>query len=58
MHAAIVDTLKSAEVTDKLTNVSAGYVVGNTPEELADVIRTERAKWGRVIKQSGVKLVL
>ena len=58
MRAAIVDTLKSAEVTDQLTNVSAGYVVGNTPEAFAEVIRTERAKWGRVIKQAGVKLVL
>ena len=58
MRAAIVDTLKSAEVTDKLTNVSAGYVVGNTPEAFAEVIRTERAKWGRVIKQASVKLVL
>ncbi len=58
MRAAIVDTLKQTEVTEKLTNVSAGYVVGNTPEEFAAHIQTERAKWGKVIKQTGVKLAL
>ena len=56
LHAAIVDTLKLTEVTDKLTNVSAGYVIGNTPEEFAAIIQSERAKWGKVIKQAGVKL--
>ena len=58
LRAAIVDTLKSTEVTEKLTNVSAGYVIGNTPEEFAAFIQSERAKWGRVIKQAGVKLEL
>ena len=33
LHAAIADTLKLTEVTERLTNVSAGYIVGNTPEE-------------------------
>ena len=58
VHAAIVETLKSAEVTDRLTNVSAGYVVGNTPEEYAALIQSERAKWGKVIRQTGLKLAL
>ena len=58
LSAAIVDTLKLTEVTDKLTNVSAGYVIGNTPEEFAAIIQSERAKWGKVIKQAGVKLAL
>ena len=56
MRTAIVDTLKQSEVTDRLTSVSAGYVLGNTPEEFAAIIQSERAKWGRVIKQAGVKL--
>ena len=58
LHAAIVDTLKMPEVTEKLTNVSAGDVIGNTPEEFAALIQAERAKWGKVIKQVGVKLAL
>ena len=58
LRAAIADTLKLPDVTEKLTDVSAGYVVGNTPEEFAAFIQTERAKWARVIKQVGVKLEL
>lgn len=58
LHAAVVSTLKSAEVSEKLTSVSAGYVVGNTPEEFTAIIRAERARWARVIKQAGVKLEL
>ncbi len=58
LHTAIVDTVKLPEVSDKLTNISAGYIIGNTPEEFAAHIRTERAKWGWVIKQAGVKLEL
>ena len=52
------DTLKLPEVTERLTNVSAGYVIGNTPEEYAAHIKAERAKWGLVIRQAGVKLEL
>jgi tripartite-type tricarboxylate transporter receptor subunit TctC len=58
IHSAIVEILKLPDVTEKLTNVSAGYVIGNTPEEFAVIIQTERAKWARVIKQVGVKLEL
>ena len=58
MRAAIVDTLKLPEVTEKLTNVSAGYVVGSTPDEFAAFIQSERAKWRQVIRQVGVKLAL
>ncbi len=58
VHGAIVEALKSTELTDRLTNVSAGYIVGNTPEEYAALIQTERAKWAKVIRQTGVKLAL
>lgn len=58
LHAAVVETVKSREVATKLTDVSAGYIIANTPAEFAAHIRSERAKWGRVIKQAGVKLEL
>jgi tripartite-type tricarboxylate transporter receptor subunit TctC len=58
LHAAVVETLKSSDVTEKMINVSAGSIVGNTPEEFAAHIRAERAKWGKLIKQIGVKLEL
>ena len=58
LHTAIVDILKLPEVSARLTDVSAGYIVGNTPEEYAARIQTDRAKWGTVTKRVGVKLEL
>ena len=58
LQAATAETLKSTEVTERLTNVSAGYIVGSTSEEYAAFIQSERAKWARVIRQTGVKLAL
>ncbi len=58
LRAAVAETVKSADVAEKLTSVSAGYIVGNTPDEFAAFIRTERAKGARVIKQVGLKLEL
>ena len=58
LHGAIVEALKGAELSERLTSVSAGYIVGNTPEEFAALIQTERAKWAKVIRQTGVKLAL
>jgi tripartite-type tricarboxylate transporter receptor subunit TctC len=58
LRAAIADTVKSADVAEKLTSVSAGYIVGNTPDEFTAFIRAEHAKWARVIKQVGIKLEL
>jgi hypothetical protein len=29
--------------------------VGSTPEEFASFIRTEQAKWGKVVREGGVK---
>ncbi len=34
---------------------SGGEVVGGTPEEFAAVIRLEMAKWGRVIREAGLR---
>ena len=31
-------------------------VVGNTPEEFTEVLRAEHARWGELIKASGVSV--
>ena len=58
LHTAVTDTLKMPDVTERLTSVSAGYVIGSSPAEFAAFMRAERAKWGKVIKEAGVKLEL
>ena len=31
-------------------------VIGNTPAQFAEVVRTELPAWGKVIKEAGIKL--
>jgi tripartite-type tricarboxylate transporter receptor subunit TctC len=54
LHKAAVDALKSAEVKDKLAPQGA-ILVGNSPDEFADYIRSEIDKWGKVAKDAGIK---
>lgn len=54
LNTEIGKALTLPAVTDKL--VSLGYTpVGGTPEEFAQLIRSETAKWAKVIKAAGIK---
>ncbi|MBI3068301.1 MAG: tripartite tricarboxylate transporter substrate binding protein [Betaproteobacteria bacterium] len=54
LHAEIVRTLKVAEVRGRL--LGEGYEpVGNTPEQMAANIKTETAKWAKVVKSAGIR---
>jgi tripartite-type tricarboxylate transporter receptor subunit TctC len=55
LHAQTIRALSVTELRQKL--VESGFdPVGNSPEELAAIIRSEGLKWARVIRQSGIKL--
>ncbi len=55
LNAAITTSVKSPEVRPKLED--RGYtVIAGTPEQFADNIRSEIAKWAKVIKVAGIKL--
>jgi tripartite-type tricarboxylate transporter receptor subunit TctC len=55
LHAEFLKALASTEVRSKLT--SDGFeVVGNTPEEFAAFIRSEKDKWAKVIQAAGIAL--
>jgi tripartite-type tricarboxylate transporter receptor subunit TctC len=47
--------LKVREVNERLSALGASPV-GGTPEEFAAFIRSEQAKWRKVIQQAGIKL--
>ena len=51
----IVKILNSPDVRDKLLAVEFEMVAG-TPEQFGEWIRTEIARWGKVIKQTGAKV--
>ena len=54
LHAEVVKTLRLPETQERLAGQGA-TTVGNTPDEFAAYIRTESAKWAKVLKASGVR---
>lgn len=54
LNAEIVGILKQPEVRDRLSKEGADPV-GNTPEEFGAYIRSEIAKWGKVIRAAKIQ---
>ncbi|MPZ43109.1 MAG: tripartite tricarboxylate transporter substrate binding protein [Betaproteobacteria bacterium] len=55
LNQAFVKALSSKEVKDKLAAQGVEASV-TTPEEASKILRNEIASWGRVVKESGVKM--
>jgi tripartite-type tricarboxylate transporter receptor subunit TctC len=55
LHAATVKALNSAEVKERLASQGA-MVVTSTPGEFAAYIKSEIAKWARIVSASGARL--
>lgn len=54
LHGETVRALQQADVRQTLSN--HGFEpVGNTPQEFAAYIKAEIAKWGKVIKEAGIR---
>jgi tripartite-type tricarboxylate transporter receptor subunit TctC len=54
--AVINDMLRDAGVVARLRELAAVAAKPNTPEEFAAVMRKDYDKWGRVIRETGIKL--
>ena len=54
LHDEIVSILKLAEVKDRLLTEGA-EPVGSSPEQFGEFIKSEIAKWSKVIKAAGIK---
>lgn len=55
IHGELVRTVAMPDVRERM--VSLGMeVAGSTPDELGALVRSDIAKWGRVIKEAGVKV--
>ena len=53
LYTEIVKILNMPDVKDRLSNY--GYtIIGSTPEQFADFIKTDMAKWAKVIKDAGI----
>lgn len=55
INAAVVRVVRSQEMQD-LVRATGNEPVGNAPGEFAAFVKSEQAKWSRVIKQLGVRL--
>ena len=49
-----VNALRGAEVRDKLAALGAS-VVGNSPAEFSAFIRAESLRWGKVVRDAGIR---
>jgi len=54
LNAVTVEALKSPDVVQKLS-VQGANLVGDKPEQFAAFIKTEIAKWAKVVEASGAK---
>jgi tripartite-type tricarboxylate transporter receptor subunit TctC len=54
LRSEVVRVLQLADVRARLAGDGA-EPVGNTPEEFAAYVRAETVKWGRVVKDSGIR---
>jgi len=55
INADVADALKNAEVADKVAK-AGGDVYLTSPEEFAALLKTDIAKWAKVVRDSGAKV--
>ena len=54
LQGEINKLIKSPDTTERLASIG-GEAVGGTPEQFAALIKSESARWGRLIDQLGIK---
>ncbi len=54
LASAVSEAIHEPDVANRFAGMSAA-VVGDTPAEMADFLRRERERWGKVIRASGAK---
>ena len=54
LHAELAKIILSAESRERLASVGA-IPVGNTPEQFAEMLRQDVAKWSRIVKEHNIK---
>ena len=56
LNAEIAKALESPDVRDRLAPGGLSELPGGTPERFGDLIKSEIAKWSKVVKESGAKI--
>ena len=55
LNSEIVRALREPDMQSRFTGLGA-WLAGNTPEEFAAYIKSERAKWSRIVRDANIKL--
>jgi len=55
LHAALLRALQDPDVKRHFTTEGADITPSATPEDFGALIRTDVAKWARVVKEGGIK---
>ena len=56
LNAEIAKALESSDVRDRLAPGGLSELPGGTPERFGDFVKSEIAKWSKVVKESGAKI--
>ena len=54
-YREIVEALKKPDVIERLATQGGNELVGNTPEEFAQVIKNDLAKYAKLVKAAGIQ---
>ena len=55
LNREVVKALKMPDVIDRLATQGGNDLVGNTPEEFAQVIKSDLALYAKIIKAAGIR---
>jgi tripartite-type tricarboxylate transporter receptor subunit TctC len=55
LHKAVVQALNSPEVVDRIGPKAGNDIVGNTPEEFAQVIKRDLAKYAKLVRDAKIE---
>ena len=54
LYAETINILKMPDVKERFAAIGVD-VVGNTPDEFGAFIKAEMARWGKIIKEKGIR---
>jgi len=55
LNAEVAKVLKTPEMKEKMTGLGTD-IVANSPEQFAQYLREETAKWSKIVRDAGIKL--
>jgi tripartite-type tricarboxylate transporter receptor subunit TctC len=55
LHLEVVKALKMPDVIERLATQGGNELVGNTPEQFAQVIKSDLTKYRKLVKEAGIK---